>query len=255
MSQNLRISFTLLGGAVLICFLPFTSAHAATVTPISAQITYRVSLDDLSATNTKRLENDIGSLTEDATLSNGGMTIALNNAVAFSNATAGTVTHSYDNQDSNQFGFRRNFSGRVTFHYVFTNDEATEVSIRYLADGSSTSVSTVPTTKWWAMQGATIEVRRSLALNERLDLRFLGVNQITPISYDDTLVIPLPAGQNELYFTLVGDAFGNQPGNRAMNSSFSFQIGDAEPNPVPLPAPMLLLFSASALLIKITRKS
>jgi len=236
-------------------------AQAAVVTPIAAEISYTLRINDrdndidLSQSNTQRLDNSVGNLSETSSLSNGGMTLQLNNGVSFGSAASGMLVQDYSNVDANDFGLSGDFTGRVTFTYQFSVDTATDVSIHYLATGSSTSPSTTPVVKWWAMQGFQIELRRDIGGPERLQLPFLGVDQLAPISYDDALVASVEAGTHELYFNLVGNASGNQPGDRAMHGSFMFQIGDEEPNPVPLPMSALLLLGVVPGLLAMTRKT
>lgn len=236
----------------LCCIVLSAATQAAVVTPIAAEITYVASVGDLSASNSKRLEDSVGFLSEGYTLTNDGMNIMVNNAVSFSSAARGTLAQDYDNMDLNANGFRDPFTGRVTFTYEFALDEAADVSIRYVANGVSTSTSTVPSIKWWAMQGFDFEVRRNVGGPERFQLPFLSVEQISPISYDNTVVVPLAAGTHELYFSLVGNASGNQPGNRAMSGIFVFEIGDV-PSSVPLPVPAFVLLSTLPWLLSARR--
>ena len=67
-----------------------------------------------------------------------------------------------------------------------------------------------------------------------------------------TPVGPLMAGTHELYVNLVGNASGNIPGNRVMQSNFILQIGNSVPNPILLP--VLLLANASPWLLSAKRK-
>lgn len=190
------------------CLFSSTFAQAAIVTPIAAEISYKVSIEDrvnnetLEAENSKRLEGSVGNLSEGYSLGNVGMTIDVNNAVTFGSPATGTLTQDYENRDTNPGGLNGSFTGRVTFTYQFSVDEATDVSIKYLANGTSSSISTTPVIKWWAMQGFQVEVRRDIGGPERLPLPFQGVDQLAPITYDDTLVVALPAGTHELYMLI-----------------------------------------------------
>lgn len=171
----------------------------------------------------------------------GSLQIILSGVADWMDADSGALELHYARNDSDPVAYGDLFSGELKFRYVFSVDEDTDVMISYESVGATTYASISGSANWWAMQGTRLLVDGATVGSANFGSTFASpALASSPQTLAGDVTVPITVGDHVLEFSIHGGALGNFPGNRSMDTTIQFQIGQNLTVPLP-PAGVLMI--------------